>query len=205
MTQAPTIPPYDWRTVAVPPALANRPRDRRGFVIPASVEDGTTSPDFRVVKPENALRLTLGELCWLCGGQRDYWMTFIGGPISMSNRCFNDGWMHEACAEYALKVCPFLASPRGHYTTNPEIEPIHPLSVDYRPTRFGLGYTRSFRVDYSKKLLVAAPFRRIRWFDAWGHEITIACRCGQTFDADAQAIEHRASLGDEHFLEALQP
>lgn len=164
----------DWRKVVPPPRLARRPRDTRGFIIPFSVDDGTPQPDFRMTQPERIRELLTARACWLCGDRLDHWLCFIGGPLSIANHAFTDGPMHEACAVYALRVCPFLASPRGHYTSEerpPEDSAINPYVADNRPTIFGLGFTDGFITEASPNGMLymrARPWRKVIWYSEHG-------------------------------------
>lgn len=81
----------------------------KNFPIPFFVtytKDGT--PDFKVINEQNRKRCAEEKLCWICGTPLDYWVVFIGGPLSAKNRLFTDGPMHEECARDALSICPFL-------------------------------------------------------------------------------------------------
>jgi hypothetical protein len=81
--------------------------------------------------------------------------------------------MHEACAVYALRVCPFLASPNGRYTPQRSTDELYvnELVSNQRPDRFGLGFCRSYKllVDPMGHLFMsAAPFRKIVWYSQHG-------------------------------------
>lgn len=101
----------NWKDVPVPPFLAERPRDKRGFPIPASatVTDGFIA--FDVIDEPNRQHLIKHELCGLCGKKLFRGKFFVGGPKSAfaQNGLYVDPPMHRDCAEYALKVCPYLA------------------------------------------------------------------------------------------------
>lgn len=176
-----TLPPAevrDWRLVHIPGRLKLRPRDSRGFIIPYSVDDGTFQPDFRMTQPDRVRELLANQNCWLCGLPRTHVMCFIGGPLSISNRLFSDGWMHDACAAYAIRVCPFLSRPTGQYSKRevPKHVTVLPLVAAERPQRFGIAYTRSFKtvMDPERNLyLLAGPFTRIHWFSIYGRLLSI--------------------------------
>lgn len=94
----------------MPACLAARPRDRRGLPIPvvtAIAPDGT--PDFTANSGPETLRVGEAHECGLCGQPLDYWIAFLGGPMSASTRAFTDPPMHEECAQAALKLCPHIA------------------------------------------------------------------------------------------------
>jgi hypothetical protein len=106
------------REVEIPMYLQQRPKDARGYVIPYLVmirPDGT--PDFRVTDMDKWLDCYQRKACALCGVEMmGHYVYFIGGPLSVEGSLlFTDPPMHESCARYALKVCPFLAAPRAKY------------------------------------------------------------------------------------------
>jgi hypothetical protein len=176
LTTTPSAP--DWRKIVPPPRLARRPRDQRGFVIPFSVDDGTDHPDFRITQADKLRELLNKHLCWLCGEALDYWMCFIGGPLSITNRSFTDGPMHEACAVYALRVCPFLASPNGRYTSSedniPEGGGYNQLVADTRPELFGLGFTHGYKTGVAPNGMLfmrAESWRKVIWYSHAGQVV----------------------------------
>jgi hypothetical protein len=57
----------------------------------------------------------LKKLCMICGKKLLPKKWFIGGQHAAMNRLFTDPAMHEECARYALKVCPFLSNPDMKY------------------------------------------------------------------------------------------
>jgi hypothetical protein len=60
------------------------------------------------------------KLCMICGKKLDNKKWFIGGTYSSQNRLFSDPAMHEECARYAIRVCPFLANNDMKYRTKYE-------------------------------------------------------------------------------------
>jgi hypothetical protein len=103
---------FDWRAVPMPPAIARLERDARGYpifycVIPEKPE---TPVDFRVLNPHKRFKCGKLELCGLCGEPLGYRKAFLGGPMCVADRAFGDAAMHLDCAEYAVQVCPFLAT-----------------------------------------------------------------------------------------------
>ena len=59
------------------------------------------------------------RLCGVCGRGLDYWIAFIGGPACQKNRLFKDPAMHPQCAEYAARICPFIAGSKTKYSSRP--------------------------------------------------------------------------------------
>ena len=160
--------------VPVPPRLAARPRDARGYPIPVTVlVDANGLPDFRVTDTRQWLRAVQFRTCGLCGEPLGRHLAFVGGPACHDNRIFTDLPMHRDCAEYALKVCPFLALRNFRYATKlPSLEGVAALNVnemvsDARPACFFLGVTRSYRPvrDGSGQLYVQAQaWEEVTWW-----------------------------------------
>jgi len=99
----------------IPPRLQHLDRDKRGYPIPWNVLrafDGT--PFFTVNDDRQHFKAIRERLCPICGTQLDRFKVFVGGPRSAFDR---NGWyqdlpMHEDCAHFALRTCPYLAAPR---------------------------------------------------------------------------------------------
>jgi len=91
--------------------LMDRPWDeRRNIPIPwfnVMSEDETVN--FTGIDFTKVLRCGLENLCGICGRDLDYWIAFVGGPISMHNRAYSDPPFHEDCAKFAMTACPHLA------------------------------------------------------------------------------------------------
>jgi hypothetical protein len=100
--------------VAIPPRMQHLQRDRRGYPIPVIVmwtADGR--PLFAANDEGERQRMFQEDRCHVCGDKllRGRW--FVGGGVSTcaEHGLVLDGGMHEECAHYALKVCPYLAAP----------------------------------------------------------------------------------------------
>lgn len=108
-------------TVEIPERMRLLPRDaRRGVPIPWVTFIGADGvPDFRILDDEKKLACYRRRLCGLCGRPLDYWIVFVGGPLSVQNQLFADPAMHPACADYALAVCPYLVYSRARYSQRP--------------------------------------------------------------------------------------
>lgn len=114
-------------TVPIPDRMLTLPRDaRRGVPIPWVQFTGTDGvPDFRIIDEGKKLECYARRLCGLCGKPLDYWIVFIGGPLSVQNQLFADPAMHPDCADYALAVCPYLVYSRARYSQRPLPEGAH--------------------------------------------------------------------------------
>lgn len=107
-------PPYDPEDM--PTGIARLPLDGRGYPIPwfvdrdAPLKDG--NPDFRIMDGKH-LKLAIRERrCWICGGRITTHATFVAGPMCGVNRTSAEPPNHFACAQWAVKACPFLAIPK---------------------------------------------------------------------------------------------
>jgi hypothetical protein len=156
--------------VEMPPRVAARPRDKRGYPIlfTSAVIDGV--PDFRISSLDAVLRAAEESLCGVCGQRLDYWLVFIGGPVAVANRAFGDPPMHRACAEYALAVCPYLATKADRSQAlqakhGELLRKYDPTMIREKPSRLALYTTRGFRVYPNGKGIIfrAEPAKQIDW------------------------------------------
>lgn len=99
----------------IPRVMRTLPKDARGYPVPFIVaRDRGGVAQFAVNDHENVARAARRYLCGICGKRLSNGGWFIGGPGSflMMYGGFLDPHMHQECAAYALKVCPYLAAPR---------------------------------------------------------------------------------------------
>lgn len=108
------MPISSTKTVFMPDRIRDLARDKRGLPIPfvaSRNEDGTAN--FTVQNPAAVSRCATFNLCGICGGKllRGKW--FNGGPLSALNKAgaYMDPPTHFECSEYAMQVCPWLATP----------------------------------------------------------------------------------------------
>jgi hypothetical protein len=166
--------------IKLPQRLSGRPRDRRGYPIPYLAvvqEDGT--PDFRISDAKRWVKVVNERRCALCGKLLGREIAFVGGPKSMAHRLFTDPGMHRDCAEYALKVCPFLAAPHFKYAESLRAIADTDMAVvvnenvpTERPEAFGLGITKGYDVQMlnGTPVIGAHAFSTLEWFHR-GHEL----------------------------------
>jgi len=164
----------------IPARLARRPKDARGYPIPAGVlVDEEGKPDFRVTDIRKWVALAESRCCALCGEPLGRHLAFVGGPLAHQNRFFTDLPMHRECAEYALQVCPFLAAPNFRYAESVRPGPgiaqltTSDLVVPERPEKFFLGVTRSFQLVQGPDgtvLAYAAAWEQVTWWQL-GHPL----------------------------------
>lgn len=130
--------------IEIPKRLKKRPMFR-GVPIPFTAfikPDGM--PDFKVTNQQTWKVCVETKRCGLCGEKllkgENY---FIGGERSMASGVFYDPPMHKECAEYAFKVCPFLACQKGYSKAPPKqyegtLSVIDPNMPTQRPSKMGI-------------------------------------------------------------------
>lgn len=97
-------------TITTPARIARLPQ-ARGYYVPWFVAWIDGQPEFRVADPEKFAMAIKQRLCWICGGKLGAHLAFVIGPMCAINRTSADPPSHRECAEYAVKVCPFLTKP----------------------------------------------------------------------------------------------
>jgi len=158
----------------MPPRIAALPR-HRGLPVPAMVQyDIHGVPDFKVIDMAKWTALVRSRGCGICGAKMGARVWFVAGPKSIEARIFTDLPMHEDCAEFALRTCPFLALPRFRYiqalvkVEGVQINVNEHVSTQ-RPDRFGLARSSGYRVVVIEggsgiPMLQAAPFSEVQWW-----------------------------------------
>jgi hypothetical protein len=89
-------------------------RDPRGYPVPFfALRDDQGRPHFTVIDGAKQTLAMVRDLCAICGQPLLRCRWFVGGPMSAFHPLgdFGDGPMHAECANYALRVCPYLAVP----------------------------------------------------------------------------------------------
>lgn len=161
---------HDWQSVEMPPGIAKRPRDVRGFPITFVTliqEDGT--PDFTTIDARQIVRCIREKLCGMCGELLPGTVAFIGGPVAIEHKNFLDPPMHVGCAEYAMRVCPHIAIPTSRYSKPKEGEgrEVFELVDPNRPERFGMYVVGRYQVVpyQGQPVFLAEPADQIVWAD----------------------------------------
>lgn len=108
--------------VPMPAGIAALPRTDAGYPIPFFAATIGGKRDLRVITEEAILACSRRRngpgLCWICGQPRAAVTSFgtpddafVIGAMCAINRVTQEPPSHVACAEYAVKVCPFLTRP----------------------------------------------------------------------------------------------
>lgn len=112
----------------MPPALAARPRDARGYPVLAITPWSGGKPDFAVTSTARILVCAVERRCSICAtalGKGPVWRVVSGGEAAAIARTLDAGEPyanaaktveppgHRACMLYAAMVCPYLARATG--------------------------------------------------------------------------------------------
>lgn len=136
-------------------------------------------PDLRVLSQTKVAQCVDQKLCGICGLRLELdGVVFVGGEVSCLHSHFADPAMHEECARYAMKVCPYLACQNYHHSKSvvPRVDdptvrfgenPLAPPKGDKRPDNMGLYFTTGFKWVLrggGTRLIKAYKATRIEWF-----------------------------------------
>jgi hypothetical protein len=160
--------------IPVPRRLATLPRDRRGYVVPFFVDWVNGEPSFPLFDPAKWRRCVAQRLCWLCGQPLGRNLIFVIGPMCSINRITSEPPSHADCADYALKVCPFLINPAMRRVPDtkkapPEAGPIAPPAGqhdDRNPGVMLFWATRTYslvRTETGPLISIGDPFAHAWW------------------------------------------
>lgn len=113
-----------FKGIEIPKSLSHLPV-YHGMPIPfVQVIDASGKPDFRVTDVEKVVACLKENLCAICGNKLREIVWFTGGPLCVKNRLFSDPAMHEECARFCMKICPFLSGAQRNYA-NVEVRPVN--------------------------------------------------------------------------------
>lgn len=109
-------------SVPLPESMSGLPKDKRGYPIPWIVlRDKHGLPHFTVNDGRKVAQCAKFGLCGICGKALGTHVPknpqkgayFVGGPACFYSErgAFLDPPMHRECAEYAMRVCPYIANP----------------------------------------------------------------------------------------------
>jgi len=98
--------------IPIPKRWKKLPYDSRGYIVPWFVaKDERGEWDFRMMDPDKFVRAVKERRCWLCGELFGRYMAFVIGPMCAINRNTAEPPCHLECAQFAVRVCPFLTNP----------------------------------------------------------------------------------------------
>jgi len=163
----------------MPLAIAKLPRTGDGIPIPfinLVYENGEA--DLRIIDQRKIEQCVTRKRCGICGLVLGREIVFIGGPMCFENHFFSDPAMHEECARYASKVCPYLALQNSHHSRTEEpryiepglvfaINPLAPPAGEKRPDKMMLYFTHGFRLVLKiggTRLIQAYKPHKVEWF-----------------------------------------
>jgi len=159
----------DW-TDEIPWRMRDLGRDeRRKVPIPVMNLRPDGTPDFMVVNNDTVIQCGMARLCGICGTSLDYWIAFVGGPISAMNGAYTDPPFHVECAEAAMKFCPHLAR-KVHRRTDDEKMPDGSWksegAVEEKPAQWIIGLTRDYKMlPWGKGILFKCNVRHRRTYE----------------------------------------
>lgn len=174
--------------IEVPRRMRTLAKDARGYPVPFLVMvDKSGTPQFTINDHAKVHDCISKHLCAICGKRfdrnammhREMW--FVGGSRCFLHErgAFLDPPLHLECAEYALRVCPFLAASR--YMRRVDAKKLDPnnlpdgmaivqegFAMPRLPEIFGLGMTHRYRVisQGSSPVFVVDDWRYLEWWRA---------------------------------------
>jgi hypothetical protein len=155
-----TVPP-------LPEYMRDLPTDPRGFVVPWFTPWDATEGRWRFDAADTPKinRAVRGKLCWICG--KGLWrnLAFVIGPMCAINRVTSEPPSHCECADYAVRVCPFLTRPRMRRSPAAE-DAVKPggIMLERNPGVSLLWVTRRFDIMPRERLFrVGEPVRVEAW------------------------------------------
>ncbi|WP_322974246.1 hypothetical protein [Actinacidiphila epipremni] len=122
-----------FESVPMPPSVEARPRDARGYPVPAITPWEDEQPQFALTDYERSAHCARGRLCSVCGRlmpRGPVWRVVgaaessaIGEAVAAGRPYRNmaptlEGPGHRACMLYASMVCPYLARPNARRGTS---------------------------------------------------------------------------------------
>jgi hypothetical protein len=143
-----TVTPAVGWADALPEKMKHLARDeRRKVPIPVMNVNPVGEVNFAVVSNEKVIQCGRDRECGICGKPLDYWIAFVGGPISAKNGAYSDPPFHKECAMAAMQFCPHLAR-KVHRRTADEKMPDGSWksegAVEDKPAQWIIGLTRDY-------------------------------------------------------------
>lgn len=166
-----TLPP-------LPATMKSLSIDERGYPVPWFVKWYDGKPDFRVVDSEKFVEAVRKDRCFVCGHPLGKYRTFVGGPMAMIQMVSAEPPAHHACAEFAIKACPFLLLPKSKRRVSNMPSDAHSnvgesndVFVEENPGISGMWTCRSYYVSDSGRTFHFRDCTRLQFFTE-GREAT---------------------------------
>jgi hypothetical protein len=154
-------------SMPMPQRIRALPRDARGWPVPRFVEWFDGKPDFRVMNPAHMARCIQRKKCWICGEPLGRWLVFVLGPMCVVNVLTSEPPSHFDCAQYAARVCPFLAMPSASYRPARDgSEPPPGIMLAHNPGVCALWTCREYKVEKVGKGVLFKPgaATKVEWW-----------------------------------------
>jgi hypothetical protein len=157
------------QTVPMPPRIATLPRDHRGYPVPFFVQWMNGKPEFPIFDPHKWRRCVDHKLCWICGQRLGRHLAYAVGPMCTINRVSSEPAQHRECAEYALRVCPFLINPAMRRVPTEKYGSVTPpggIMDERNPGVMALWVTPSFSILRTPNgpIISMGDPERVDWF-----------------------------------------
>jgi hypothetical protein len=122
--------------IPMPPAIAARPRDARGYPVLAITPWSNGTPDFAITSTARILVCAVERRCSICGtalNKGPVWRVVSAEEAASIAQALHDGRPfanaaktveppgHRACMLYAAIVCPYLARPAARRGTDASV------------------------------------------------------------------------------------
>jgi hypothetical protein len=112
-------------------------------------------------------------LCWLCGQPLGVFKAFVAAPSNVVTRTVFEPPSHLDCAEFAMRVCPYLSNPAMRRMQHAERRVDQDCLIGHggqrpapNPGVFALWVTRSYTVGLLRDMLaitIGDP-ESVRWW-----------------------------------------
>lgn len=165
------------RLVPIPARMAHLPLDPRGFPVPHVVlKDSEGAAYHFAVNDHSKVAACAREgRCHICGTALFRGRWYVGGPLSAFHRngAYFDGGMHDECAHFALKVCPWLAAPKYarridvvKSVAKKGVFAVDTTTIPMRPPLFVAVMAIGEKVAAAGNFLPTKPYRKIEFWRA---------------------------------------
>lgn len=172
----------DWRNIEIPERIAKLPRDpERAYPVPWFVAWIDGKPVFKAADGAKLATAIKFRRCWICGQPLGKWLAFVVGPMCTVNRVSAEPPMHKDCANYSVRVCPFLLNPKQKRNPkeirseeDPNLQMSKPggIMLERNPGVMALWLTSSYQLvpDHAGGFVLSmGPPTELTWFAEGRH------------------------------------